>query len=74
MWVAIAFGWCLVLFAMMPLWHMKGGQNPIGHPPAHRRRAFYKRTQEFIKQYQVGTDRGIPVVEPPPGSDVYLRA
>ena len=24
-WVAIAFGWCMVLFAMMPLWHWKGG-------------------------------------------------
>ena len=26
----IAFGWCMVLFAMMPLWHLKGGQNPSG--------------------------------------------
>ena len=29
-WVGIAFAWCLVLFAMMPLWHWKGGQNPSG--------------------------------------------
>ncbi len=29
-WVVIAFIWCLVLFAMMPLWHFKGGQNPSG--------------------------------------------
>ena len=29
-WVAIAFVWCMVLFAMMPLWHWKGGQNPSG--------------------------------------------
>ena len=27
-WVTVAFAWCLVLFAMMPLWHLKGGQNP----------------------------------------------
>ena len=29
-WVTIAFAWCLVLFAMMPLWHLRGGQNPSG--------------------------------------------
>ena len=29
-WVAIAFVWCMVLFAMMPFWHFKGGQNPTG--------------------------------------------
>ena len=72
MWVAIAFAWCLVLFAMMPLWHMKGGQNASGIRRRTDGVTFYKRTQEFIKQYQVGTDRGMPIVEPPPGSDVYL--
>ena len=30
------------------------------------------RVQEFTKQYQVGDDRGIPIVAPPPGADVYL--
>ena len=29
-WVAIAFAWCMVLFAMMPVWHLRGGQNPSG--------------------------------------------
>lgn len=73
-WVAIAFGWCLVLFAMMPLWHMKGGQNPSGIRRRTTPAAYYARTQEFIKQYRVGEDRGIPIVAPPPGSDVYLVA
>ena len=36
--------------------------------------AFYARTQEFIKQYQIGDDRGMPIVAPPPGSDIYLTA
>jgi cytochrome c oxidase subunit 2 len=74
MWVAIAFGWCIVLFAMMPLWHFKGGQNPSGIRRRVEPTAYYKRTQEFIKQYKVGEDRGMPIVEPPPGSDVYLLA
>ncbi len=71
-WVAIAFAWCMVLFAMMPLWHWKGGQNPSGI----RRRVdpvkFYERTMQFANTYKIGTDRGVPIVAPPPGSDVYL--
>jgi len=72
MWVAIAFGWCIVLFAMMPLWHLKGGQNPSGIRHTVDPQAFAARTQEFIETYQVGEDNGIPIVEPPPGSDIYL--
>ena len=71
-WVAIAFAWCMVLFAVMPLWHWKGGQNPSGI----RRRVdpvkFYERTMQFANTYKIGTDRGVPIVAPPPGSDVYL--
>ena len=73
-WVAIAFGWCMVLFAMMPLWQFKGGQNPSGIRRRTDPAAYYARTQEFIKQYQIGNDRGMPIVAPPPGSDIYLTA
>jgi cytochrome c oxidase subunit II len=72
LWVGIAFGWCMVLFAMMPFWHLRGGQNPSGIRHKVDAQAFMARTQEFINQYQVGLDGGIPVVEPPPGSDIYL--
>jgi len=73
-WVGIAFGWCMVLFAMMPLWHWKGGQNPSGIRRRVEPTAFFARTEEFIKQYKVGDDRGMPIVAPPPGADVYLTA
>jgi len=73
-WVVIAFAWCMVLFAMMPLWHWKGGQNPSGIRRRVEPAAFYKRTLEFTNQYKVGDDRGMPIVAPPPGSDVYLTA
>ena len=62
-WVAIAFGWCLVLFAMMPLWHWKGGQNPSGIRTKVDPQAFYRRTAEFAQQYRVATDRGLPIAE-----------
>ena len=71
-WVAIAFAWCMVLFAMMPLWHFKGGQNPSGIRGRVDPAAFMTRTQEFINQYQVGEDHDIPVVEPPAGADIYM--
>jgi len=73
-WVAISFAWCMVLFAMMPLWHWKGGQIPSGIRRRTTPEAYFKRTQEFIKQYRVGDDRGMPIVAPPPGADVYLAA
>ena len=73
-WVGIAFAWCMVLFAMMPLWHWKGGQNPSGIRARTTPEAFSNRVQEFITQYQVGDDRGFPIVAPPPGADIYLEA
>ena len=73
-WVAIAFVWCMVLFAMMPLWHWKGGQNPSGIRRRTTPLAYATRVEEFVKQYQVGEDRGMPIVAPPAGADVYLAA
>jgi cytochrome c oxidase subunit 2 len=73
-WVAIAFAWCMVLFAMMPLWHWKGGQNPSGVRSRVNPQQFYARTVAFATQHQIGVDRGIPIVAPPPGSDIYLTA
>jgi cytochrome c oxidase subunit 2 len=72
-WLGLAFAWCLVLFIMMPVWLILGRHNV----PATTYRAaptqFQKRVEEFVRKYQVGTEKGIPVVEPPPG-DVYLLA
>jgi cytochrome c oxidase subunit 2 len=73
-WVGIAFAWCLVLFAMMPLWHWKGGQNPSGIRSRTTPDAFMARASEFIEQYQTGEEGGIPVVSPPAGAHVYLVA
>ncbi|MCE7869739.1 cytochrome c oxidase subunit II [bacterium CPR1] len=83
-WVTISFIWCMLLFAMMPLWHFKGGQNPSsGVRSKVDAQAFRERHQRFVKDYQVmvdgqplmdGKDKNIPVVAPPPGSEVYIQA
>ena len=73
-WVGIAFAWCMVLFAMMPIMHARGGQNVSGIRHTVDPQAYAARVSEFVRQYQVGTDGGYPVVAPPPGSHVYLMA
>lgn len=50
LWVGIAFAWCMVLFAMMPLWHLKGGQNPSGIRRKTDPATYYKRTQELDRK------------------------
>ena len=78
-WVTIAFVWCMVLFAMMPLWHFRGGQNPTGDRSRVDPKDFVARYEKFVSDYKVGdetTANGMvfPVVAPPPGSEVYLLA
>lgn len=73
-WVTIAFIWCMVLFAMMPLWHFKGGQNPAGIRGKVNPADFSARVERFVAEYKVGEEQGLPVVEPPAGSDIYLEA
>jgi cytochrome c oxidase subunit II len=73
-WVTIAFVWCLILFAMMPFWHLRGGQNASGIRHRVDPAAFSARVDEFIAEYQIGDDRGFPIVAPPAGSDIYLEA
>lgn len=71
-WIAIAFAWCMVLFAMMPFWHFRGGQNPAGIRHTVAPEAYMARVDRFIADYKIGEENGIPLVEPPPGADVYL--
>ena len=74
LWIAIAFAWCMVLFAMMPLWHIRGGQNPSGLRHRVKAEDYMARVMRFVEDYKIGEDNGVPVVAPPPGSDVYLLA
>lgn len=73
-WVTIAFVWCMVLFAMMPLWHIKGGQNPTGIRSRVEPKAFQERAERFVRDYKTGEESGIPIVTPPAGADIYLVA
>jgi cytochrome c oxidase subunit 2 len=75
-WIAIAVIWCLVLFFMMPYWHIFGKQNLSNEAYRIGAEAFSKKTQEMVDKYTVRTEgeQSVPVVAPPAGSDVYLIA
>jgi cytochrome c oxidase subunit 2 len=72
LWIGLALIWCLVLSLMMPFWHFKGKQNSRGETYAVTAQAFLERTDQFIADNKVGEIDGVPVVEPAPGTDVYL--
>jgi len=75
-WIAIAFVWCLVMFFMMPYWHIYGKQNLSNEAYRTTPEHHSAKAQEMVDKYTVRTetDLKLPVVHPPPGSDVFLIA
>jgi cytochrome c oxidase subunit 2 len=73
-WIVIAFVWGLVMFFMMIYWHGAGEQNLSNEAYRTTPQAFAAKAQEEAEKYKVGEEAGIPVVHPPPGSDIYLIA
>ncbi len=73
-WITIAFLWGLVMFFMMIYWHGVGKQNLSNEAYRQNPAVFAQKAQAMAAQYRVGEEAGIPVVAPPPGSDVYLIA
>jgi cytochrome c oxidase subunit 2 len=73
-WIALALVWSLIMFVMMPVWHVYGKQNLSNEAYKTTPEAFMAKTQAMVDQYTVRTEtnQNMPVVRPPPGSDVYL--
>lgn len=76
LWVAIAFLWGVFMFFMMIYWHINGNQNLSTETYKIKPEDYVAKVEAFVERYQVGEegDTGVPVVAPPPGSDVYLLA
>ncbi|MGE5506566.1 MAG: cytochrome C oxidase subunit II [Actinomycetota bacterium] len=75
-WVSIAFVWAIIMFIMMPLWHLKGSQNMSNEAYRIQPDAYQAKVEAMVNQYKVGEEGSAktPVVHPPAGSDVYLQA
>lgn len=73
-WIAIAFLWGLVMFATMIVWHVTGEQNLSNEAYRIDPEVFAERTEAMVEKYKVREegDTGVPVVKPPPGSEVYM--
>ncbi len=73
-WIAIALVWCLIMFFMMPYWHVYGKQNLSTEAYKTTPAQYGLKVQAMIDQYTVRTetDQQIPVVAPPAGSDIYM--
>ena len=73
-WIAIALTWCLIMFFMMPYWHVYGKQNLSTEAYQTTPAQFGAKVQAMIDEYTVRneTEQNIPVVAPPAGSDVYM--
>lgn len=74
LWIFIALLWALVMFFMMPYWHVNGDQNLSNEAYKIRPEVFAERTEAMAAKYTVREegDTGVPVVRPPAGSDVYM--
>ena len=70
-WIVIAFVWGLIMFFMMIYWHAVGEQNLANEAYRTTPEAFSEKANAMVAQYQVREENGMPVVHPPPGSDVY---
>jgi len=75
-WISIAFVWGLVMFSAMIYWHINGEQNLSNEAYRIDPLVFGERAEAMAEMYTVGEegDTGVPIVHPPPGSDVYLIA
>lgn len=75
-WVGMALLWCLILFAMMPYWHLYGKQNLSNEAYKVLPAAYEAKVKAMADQYKVREEgpQKIPVVHPPAGSDVYILA
>ena len=74
-WLTIALVWCIFMTIMMPLWYYFGKQNVPTVTYRVEPAAFVAMTETFAAQYKIGeTPTGMPIVAPPPDSDIYLLA
>jgi len=64
------------MFGTMIVWHAIGEQNLSNEAYRISPDDFFERTEAMVEEFTVREegDTGIPVVRPPPGSDVYLLA
>ena len=75
-WITVAFLWGLVMFSTMVYWHFSGLQNLSNEAYRIFPDVYAERTEAMAEKYTVRTETSldVPVVHPPPGTDIYMLA
>jgi cytochrome c oxidase subunit 2 len=75
-WITVAFLWGVIMFLAMIYGHDTGEQNFSNEAYRITPDAYAAKTEAMTEAYTVREegDTGIPVVRPPPGSEVYMLA
>jgi cytochrome c oxidase subunit II len=80
-WIIIAFLWGLFMFFFMIAWHFIGDQNLSSETYRIRPDKYQEKVEAFVQQHQAKDEsgaaleeKGVPVVRPPAGADVYILA
>lgn len=73
-WFLISLAVCFLFFIWMAGWHFFGKQNPSPITYKVSPQEFLELYNAFVEKCKIGEKNGIPVVKPPPESDVFLLA
>jgi cytochrome c oxidase subunit 2 len=74
LWVSVAVVWAISMFVMILfIWPRIGDEQATFKTYRVEPAEFHQLTNDFIARYQTGELDGVPVVSPPPGSDVYVE-
>jgi cytochrome c oxidase subunit 2 len=76
LWIGLSLVWAIVMFAMMPYWHIYGEQNLSNETYRVTPEAYQAKVEAFVAEFGVGEegDTGVPIVRPPAGADIYMLA
>lgn len=74
LWVSVAAVWCFFMFFMLIGWYFLGEQNLPTRAVRITPAQYKTLADEFVAANQVGEEKGVPIVHPAPGSDIYLVA
>ena len=73
-WIGLALAWMIISFLFMPIYHVTGSQNAPAETYSVSADDYSALVEGMVEKYKVGEEKGIPVVRPPAGDNVYLKA
>ncbi len=73
-WIGLALAWMIISFLFMPIYHVTGSQNAPAESYRVSADDYSALVEGMVEKYKTGEEKGIPIVHPPAGDNVYLKA